>query len=51
MCQICIDWQKGLLTRAEAWRNMSEVDPDHMKEVIEMVEGITQEVVEHDTKH
>ncbi len=40
MCQICIDWQKGLLTREEAWNNMSEVDPDHVKRVIEFVEGI-----------
>jgi hypothetical protein len=40
MCKVCADYQKGLLTYDEAWRNIGEVDPDHVKEVIELIEEI-----------
>jgi len=40
MCIICIDYQKQLLTYAEAWRNLGEmvIDPAHRLEVQLMLE-------------
>ena len=40
MCIICIDYQKKLITGAEAWRNLGEVviDPLHRLEVALMLE-------------
>lgn len=42
LCIICRDWIKGLLTREEALRNLSEMidDPkvlDHVPEVLETI--------------
>jgi hypothetical protein len=40
MCIICIDYQKGLLTIAEARRNlgeMAEIDFEHFMEIEEML--------------
>lgn len=47
MCLICLDWQKGNLTIAEARRNLAETTADgfkteeewtHFIEVVEMIE-------------
>lgn len=39
MCIICVDYQKGLLTTEEAWRNLGEmvIDSDHRQEVMELI--------------
>ena len=41
MCVICKDYQKGLLTKEEAYRNLSEMidslPEDHSIEVIELI--------------
>jgi hypothetical protein len=46
MCIICVDYQKQLITAAEARRNMGEMDltPEHREEVERLIED--REVVE-----
>ena len=40
MCIICVDYQKQLITGAEAWRNLGEMvlEPEHRLEVQLMLE-------------
>lgn len=47
MCCVCLDWKKGILTVAEARRNLAETTIDgfktqeewnHFIEVVEMIE-------------
>ena len=41
MCLICVDFQKGLLTPTEAWRNLQEMkeglSDEHHDEVVEII--------------
>ena len=40
MCIICVDYQKQLLSAAEARRNMGEmvIDPEHREEIERLLE-------------
>ena len=40
MCIICIDYQKQLISAAEARRNMGEmvIDPEHKKEIEDLLD-------------
>lgn len=40
MCIICVDYQKQLITAAEARRNMGEmvIEPEHLEEIELMLE-------------
>ena len=39
MCIICVDFQKGLLTLEEAWKNLKEAnyEDDHASDVLQML--------------
>ena len=36
-CMICLDWNKGSITRKEAWRNLNELSDNQNKTDEELV--------------
>jgi len=37
MCLICLDWNRGAITRKEAWRNLNELSDNQNKTDEELV--------------